>query len=116
MALENDVILVYFEDNPVAFARIEDITADIKPDWYQVKLLMLQLPLQTVTWILREEYINGQEFTMGGKRMRIEEVNSPEESDESGNTEFEEKKEEIKPKPKGFEKVISFAERKKMKK
>ena len=73
----NDVVLIYFEDNPVAFARIEDIVADFKPDWYHVTLLMLQLPLQTVTWILREAYIEGETFTMGGKRMRLELVKAP---------------------------------------
>jgi len=77
MATINDVVLIYFEDNPVAFARIEDIIADYKPDWYHVTLLMLQLPLQTVTWILRDVYIEGETFTMGGKRMRIEKVVAP---------------------------------------
>jgi len=77
MATINDIVLIYFEDNPVAFARIEDIVADYKPDWYHVTLLMLQLPLQTVTWILRDVYIEGETFTMGGKRMRLEKVKAP---------------------------------------
>jgi len=77
MATINDVVLIYFEENPVAFARIEDIVADYKPDWYHVTLLMLQLPLQTVTWILRDIYIEGETFTMDGKRMRLEKVVAP---------------------------------------
>jgi len=77
MATINDVVLIYFEDNPVAFARIEDIVADYKPDWYHVTLLMLQLPLQTMTWILRDIYIEGETFTMGGKKMRLEKVIAP---------------------------------------
>jgi hypothetical protein len=77
MATINDVVLIYFEDNPVAFARIEDIVADYKPDWYHVTLLMLQLPLQTMTWILRDIYIEGESFTMGGKKMRLEKVIAP---------------------------------------
>jgi hypothetical protein len=77
MATINDVVLIYFEDNPVAFARIEDIDADFKADWYHVTLLMLQLPLQTVTWILRDVYIEGETFTMDGKRMRLEKVEAP---------------------------------------
>ena len=80
MAQENDIILVYFEDKPLIFARIEDISADRKPGWYQVKLLVLQVPVQVVTWILREAYINGEEFTMNGKKMRLERVVSPEAS------------------------------------
>ncbi|PID73309.1 MAG: hypothetical protein CSB33_04430 [Desulfobacterales bacterium] len=74
MAQENDIVLVYFEDNPAFFARIEDIRADYKPDWYHVTLLILKAPLQTVTWILRNAYINGDEFTMGGKRIRLEKI------------------------------------------
>ena len=79
MALENDLILIYYEDNPLSFARIENILPDSKPDWYHVKLLLLQIPPQLVTWILRDVYIDGNEFTMNGKRMRIEKVVVPDE-------------------------------------
>lgn len=78
MAKENDLVLIYFEDKPLVFARIESILADSKPNWYHVKLLLLQVPLQVVTWILRDVYISGAEFTMNGKRMRLEKVVSPE--------------------------------------
>jgi len=79
MAIENDLVLIYMEDEPLSFARIEDILADSKPDWYHVKLLLLQIPPQIVTWILRDVYINGAEFTMQGKRMRLEKVVVPQE-------------------------------------
>lgn len=79
MATINDVVLIHLEDEPVSFARVEDINPDHKKDWYQIKLLMLQLPLQTVTWILKDDYINGGEFTMGGRKMRLEKVECPEE-------------------------------------
>jgi len=77
MAIENDIVLIYFEDQPFSFARVEEILPDSKKDWYHVKLLLLQIPLQTVTWILKNAYINGDEFTMSGKRMRLEQVISP---------------------------------------
>ena len=54
MAKENDVVLIYLEDNPLSFARIEEISSDVKKDWYLVKLLMLQVPVQVATWILRD--------------------------------------------------------------
>jgi hypothetical protein len=78
MAKENDIVLIHFEDQPLGFARVEQILPDNKPDWYHVKLLMLQVPLQVVTWILRDRYIMGDEFTMNGKRMRLERVVCPE--------------------------------------
>lgn len=81
MPQANDVVLIYFEDQPLAFARIEAIAPDIKKDWYHVKLLLLQVPVQVATWILRDTYIEGAEFTMGGKRMRLEKVVCPEEPD-----------------------------------
>ncbi|MGD8701971.1 MAG: hypothetical protein PVG51_06930 [Desulfosarcina sp.] len=77
MAAENDIVLIHFEDQPLGFARIEQILPDNKPDWFHVKLLMLQIPLQVVTWILRDRYIAGDAFTMNGKRMRLERVVSP---------------------------------------
>ena len=70
MARENDVVLIYLEDSPVSFARVESIEPDSKKDWYQIKLLMLQIPVQVVTWILKDEYINGDDFFMNGKKMR----------------------------------------------
>ncbi len=79
MATVNDLVLIYLEDKPLSFARLEDILPDSKPDWYHVKLLLLQIPPQLVTWILRDVYIEGAEFTMDGKRMRLEKVVVPQE-------------------------------------
>jgi len=76
MTKVGDVVLVYMDNNPAFFARVEEIYADVKPDWFQVKLLVLQVPLLAVTWILREAYYNGAEFTMGGRPMRIERVSA----------------------------------------
>jgi hypothetical protein len=80
MTTEKDIVLIHFEDKPLTFARIEDISADHKPGWYQVRLMLLQIPIQVVTWILRDAYIGGGEFTMNGKRMRLEKVTAPEEA------------------------------------
>ena len=77
MAEIKDIVLIYMENDPVSFARVEDIVPDHKKDWYQIKLLMLQIPLQIVTWILRAEYINGEVFSMNGKSMRLEKVVAP---------------------------------------
>jgi hypothetical protein len=78
MVQENDVVLIYCEDEPLMFARIEAFSPDIKTDWYHVKMLVLQLPLQVVTWILKDSYITGEEFTMNGKKIRLEKVVCPE--------------------------------------
>ena len=77
MSKEGDLILVHVEDSPAFFARIECISPDVKLDWYQVTLLVLQVPLVEVTWILKEEYITGVSFTMGGKRVVMERVVAP---------------------------------------
>jgi hypothetical protein len=71
---EGDLVLIHYQDQPMAYARIEGINPDIKKDWYQVTLLLLTIPAQSVTWILRDEYINGTSFTMGGQSMRLEKV------------------------------------------
>jgi hypothetical protein len=74
MTTVNDIVLVHFENQPATFARIESITPDAKADWYHVELLFLQIPLQRVTWILRNAYIEGDPFTMGGKNIRLERI------------------------------------------
>ena len=78
MTLEGDLVLVYIRGKPAFFARIEQISEDVKPGWFQVKLLVLQIPLVVVTWILREAYINGEEFTMGGHPVMLTRVVCPE--------------------------------------
>ena len=110
MAKENDLILIYLEEKPLFFARIEDILADSKPDWYHVKLLILQIPVHVVTWILKDIYINGSEFTMNGKKMRIEEVIAPKDPLKPDNANMPA---EIKPKDNGGAKVISIKDMKK---
>jgi hypothetical protein len=107
MAVENDIVLVYHEGIPLTYARIESIDPDIKRGWYHVKLLLLQLPLQVVTWILRDVYVDGETFTMGGKEMRLEKVECP--PDPDADVEPDEKK-----KPAGGDaKVISLSDMKK---
>jgi hypothetical protein len=74
MASTGDVVLIYHNEQPAFFAQVQDILPDHKRDWYHVKLLVLQVPLTEVTWILREEYINGESFTMDGDSVRMEKV------------------------------------------
>lgn len=110
MTVENDLVLIYFEDKPLTFARIESLLPDSKKDWYHVKLLLLQIPLQVVTWILKDVYISGTEFTMNGRKMRLEKVESPAEPQTSEPSEKQEtspSQEKAAPKEKGA-KVISL--------
>jgi len=112
----NDIVLIYIEDAPVSFARVESILPDAKKEWYHIKFLMLQIPLQVVTWILKGDYINGSEFYMNGKQMKIEKVETPVEEiqfmdnrkisdgDNSGNNASEDKEQG---------EIISFADLKK---
>lgn len=87
MTSEKDIVLIHLDDKPMVYARIESIDPDWKKGWYHVKLLMLQIPLHVVTWILRDVYIDGGEFTMNGVRMRFEKVVCPEDIPASeGNT------------------------------
>ncbi|MDZ7332373.1 MAG: hypothetical protein ONB31_10385 [candidate division KSB1 bacterium] len=74
---KTDVVLVYIENNPTFFARIEDISPDIKKGWWRVRLLILQIPLMVTTWILDDDQIRGADFTMGGTPIRIEKVVAP---------------------------------------
>ena len=87
MNIEGDIVLVYYKDEPGVYARIERIEADVKPDWYRVTLTLLTIPKQVITWILREEYINGDIFTMSGNSMHLEKVEPPEFDDKEEETE-----------------------------
>ncbi|MBM4285121.1 MAG: hypothetical protein FJ128_07715 [Deltaproteobacteria bacterium] len=74
MAGLNDLVLVYLDREPGFFARLNDIQPDVKRGWFRVELLVLTIPPQTVTWILEEAHINGEEFTMEGRPVRLSPV------------------------------------------
>jgi hypothetical protein len=78
MATINDLVLVHVDNRPGFFARIDDISPDVKPGWWCVRLLVLTFPLQVYTWILDSSQIDGEPFTMGGTPMLLEKVISPE--------------------------------------
>jgi hypothetical protein len=70
MAAIKDLVLVHIDNKPGFYARIEDISPDMKPGWWQVKLLVLAFPLQIFTWTLDENQIDGEPYTMGGTPVR----------------------------------------------
>ncbi len=113
MAIINDLVLVYVEDKPGFYARIEDISPDVKKGWWTVRLLVLTFPMQVYTWILDETQIDGASFTMGGTPLRIEKVESPVHIEE------EKKQKKMNPNPSpgsvdtGRPKVVSLLDRKK---
>lgn len=113
MTTENEIVLIHFEDQPLSFARIEQILPDHKPGWYHVKLLMLQIPLQVVTWILRDRYITGDEFTMNGKRMRLERVVCPPDPPAEDEDQKEDAEQKPGAEPKGKATVISLKDKRK---
>jgi hypothetical protein len=77
MAAINDLVLIHIDNKPGFYARIEDISPDIKPGWWQVKLLAFSFPLQIFTWILDGTQLDGAPYTMGGTPVRIEKVVIP---------------------------------------
>jgi hypothetical protein len=109
MAAINELVLVHIDNKPGFYARIEDIIPDMKPGWWQVKLLALSFPLQVFTWILDTSQVDGAPFTMGGTPVQLEKVVSPVESHTSLQ-EAPEKKEK-----KAGGKVVSLVDRKKEK-
>jgi hypothetical protein len=106
----NDLVLVHIDNKPGFYARIEAITPDLKPGWWQVKLLVLTQPLQVFSWILDESQINGAPFSMGGTPVLLEKLVSPVAPPERGAvlTSVERPKEQ-----KGSAKVVRLPERNK---
>lgn len=109
----NEIVLIHVDDKPGFYARIEELEPDVKPGWWQVKLLVLTLPLQIFTWILDEYQLQGSPFTMGGTPLRLEKVISPVEL-ERAEMEKEAKERQIKMRQEGgAPKVISLHDRRK---
>lgn len=109
----NDVVLVHVDEKPGFYARIDEITPDVKPNWWQVQLLVFTFPLQVFTWILDEFQLDGGDFTMGGTPLRMEIVVSPIELERI--EQEKNKKEQVQKirKDGGAPKVISLMDRRK---
>jgi hypothetical protein len=71
MATINDLVLIHLDRQPAFYARIDDITPDVKRGWFQVELLVLTLPPQSLVWILEASHLEGEEFTMGGRPVKL---------------------------------------------
>ena len=112
MAAINDLVLIHIDNKPGFYARIEDITPDVKPGWWQVKLLALSFPLQVFTWILDGSQIDGAPFTMGGTPVRMDRVVAPAEEQGENHAAGSREPAEVKDN-KAPGKVVSLAERKK---
>jgi hypothetical protein len=114
MVAISDIVLVNVDNKPGFYARIEDISPDAKPGWWQVRLLVLTFPLQVFTWILDEFQLEYAPFTMGGTPIQLEPVVSPLEEgklQEQEELELEEKKRARR--EMNGSKVVSLADRRK---
>ena len=116
MATIHDLVLITVDEKPGFYARIEEILPDVKPGWWQVKLLVLTFPMQVFTWILDDFQIEGADFTMGGTPLRLEQVVSPVELEKIEKIEKEKTEKELQQKIRqegGSPKVISLQDRRK---
>ncbi|BCS52285.1 hypothetical protein [Geobacter sp. SVR] len=116
MATINDVVLVHVDNKPGFYARIEDISPDVRQGWWQVRLLVFTFPLQVFTWTLDEFQLEGADFTMGGTPIRMEPVVAPVDNVREQLEEQEQvTPEQVEPKRQagGGAKVVSLADRRK---
>lgn len=77
----NEIILVKINKVQGFYAYIVDIVADIKPDWWQIKMCPLVITsdfkLPEITWKLDSQHIRGSEFTMKGVPHQLFKVDFP---------------------------------------
>jgi hypothetical protein len=113
MANINDLVLIHVDSKPGFYARVEEILPDVKPGWWQVKLLVLTFPMQVFTWILDDFQIEGTDFTMGGTPLRLEPVISPVEEERAEKENAEKELAQKARREGGATKVISLQDRRK---
>ena len=113
MATINDLVLIHVDNKPGFYARVEEINPDVKPGWWQVKLLVLTFPMQVFTWILDDLQIEGADFTMGGTPLRLEDIVSPVLLERIEKEKTEKESLEKKRREGGSPKVISLQDRRK---
>jgi len=55
MAYAGDVVLIYNDEKPAFFARIDSIKPDIKKGWFVVQFLSLTIPLRRRKVLLKKQ-------------------------------------------------------------
>jgi len=108
----NDIVLVHFENKPAFFARVERIDPDYKRGWWHVKIFVLALPMQVITWIIDDEQIRGADFTMQGVPVRIEKVVPPLDSPAEEQTTEPESSPNLAPGMRKPARILSFGNKK----
>lgn len=71
------VVIAAKEPQLLIYAHVNEIERDPsrRDEWWHVRLTMLSIPLQQMTWTLRAEQMTGKEiFTMGGEERFVKAV------------------------------------------
>ena len=71
---EGEVLLVFFQDEPAFFIRVENILADKKKGWWHTQFITLTLPINEMSWILSDDHIRGSEFKMQNNPVRLKRI------------------------------------------
>jgi hypothetical protein len=78
---EWDVCMLYINGFPQSFVRVNWIWEDEKRGWWRVNLTRLALPLESWTWTLDDNHLEGEEWTMDGIPMQLQILPRPDLSD-----------------------------------
>ena len=69
---EQDLIMIYSNKLPAAFARVDRIRPDVKKGWWLVDMTVLNVPIRGMSWLVDTDHIHGAEFTLRGVPHRME--------------------------------------------
>jgi len=101
MLKAGDVCLIYVNDIPNGFIRINEIEPDEKDGWHVVTFVSLEIPIKITTWKLDDSHVRGELIYMNGVPIRIQVFPMPK-------SKKVEKNKEVSDQPKA--KVISMAD------
>jgi hypothetical protein len=74
--IPGNIVLIISNQKEGIYAFVDDAVADVKPNWWRVTFQILLptpdfKPLKKM-WILDNQQIHGQEFTMGGVKYQLQ--------------------------------------------
>ncbi len=78
-----EVLLVYVQEKPAFYIRIDQLVPDRKKGWWQVHFTALTLPSEHLVWLLDNDQIRGADFTMQGNPIRLDRVSAQTRSSET---------------------------------
>lgn len=68
---EGDIVTIIVEGIEQGYGFVEEIKNNVKPDWYDVSIVLISKVKKVLVWTINETYLKENEFRINGATVRL---------------------------------------------